>query len=51
MAFNCTLENPGSLLIYGRERLSLTEFNLTPPTRMMGLVRVSEWVDIDLALR
>jgi hypothetical protein len=49
--FNCTLENLGSLFIYGRERISLTEFDLTPPTRMMGMVRVSEWVDIDLALR
>jgi hypothetical protein len=51
ITFNCKLENPESLFIYGRERISLTEFDLTPPTRMMGMVRVSEWVDIDLALR
>ncbi|MCK6618351.1 MAG: hypothetical protein L6Q51_11985 [Cyclobacteriaceae bacterium] len=49
--FDCTLENTGSLYIYGRQRISLTEFNLTPPTRMMGMVRVSEWVDLDLELR
>ncbi|QOI98159.1 MAG: hypothetical protein HRU69_11990 [Flammeovirgaceae bacterium] len=49
--FDCTLENPGSLYIFGRQRISLTEFELTPPTRMMGMVRVSEWVDLDLELR
>lgn len=42
--FDCTLEDPGSLFIHGRQRVSLTEFELTPPTRMMGMVRVSEWV-------
>lgn len=49
--FNCTVEDPGSLLIYGRQRVLLTDFGLTPPTRMMGMVRVSEWTDLDFELR
>lgn len=47
----CKVENPGSLLIYGRQKVLLTDFGLTPPVRMMGMVKVNEWVDLDFALR
>jgi hypothetical protein len=47
----CTLENPESLLIFGRQKMLLTDFELLPPTRMMGMVKVSELVELDLALR
>ncbi len=49
--FDCSLEDPGSLLIFGRQRFSITDFDLTPPSRMMGMVKVSEWVDFDFELR
>jgi hypothetical protein len=48
---SCKVENPGSLLIYGRQKVLLTDFGLTPPVRMMGMVKVNEWVDLDFALR
>jgi hypothetical protein len=48
---SCKVENPGSLLIYGTQRILLTDFGLTPPVRMMGMVKVTEWVDLDFALR
>jgi hypothetical protein len=47
----CKVENPGSLLIHGRQRMMLTDFELVPPTRMMGMVKVSEVVELNLALR
>ncbi len=48
---SCNVENPGSLLIFGKQKILLTDFGLTPPVRMMGMVKVSEWVDLDFALR
>jgi hypothetical protein len=48
---NCKIDSPGSLLIFGREKINLTDFELEPPIRMMGMVKVNEWVDFDLALR
>jgi hypothetical protein len=48
---NCKIDNPGSLLIYGREKIRLTDFDLVPPVRMMGMVKVNEYVDFDLSLR
>lgn len=47
----CKVENPESLLIYGKQKISLSEYGLTPPVRMMGMVKVSEWVDLDFSLR
>jgi hypothetical protein len=47
----CKIDNPGSLLIYGREKMRLTDFELVPPVRMMGMVKVNEYVDFDLSLR
>lgn len=48
---NCKVENPGSLLIFGRQKILLSDFELTPPVRMMGMVKVNDWVDLDFALR
>ncbi|MBL7857450.1 MAG: hypothetical protein JNM57_07155 [Cyclobacteriaceae bacterium] len=47
----CKIENPGSLLIYGKQTLQLADFNLEAPTRMMGMVKVNEQVEFDFALR
>jgi hypothetical protein len=47
----CTINNPGSLLIFGKEKIRLTDFELEPPSRMMGMVKVNEFVDFDLSLR
>jgi hypothetical protein len=45
------VENPGSILIYGKQKLLLTDFKLQAPTRMMGLVKVRDVVEFDFALR
>lgn len=31
----------------GNKRLSIRDFGLTPKSRMMGLIKVSEWINID----
>jgi hypothetical protein len=31
----------------GEKRMSIREFGLTPPVKMMGLVKVSEWITVD----
>ena len=31
----------------GKKKLSIRDFGLTPETKMMGLIKVSEWIDID----
>jgi hypothetical protein len=48
---SCKVENPGSLLIFGRQKILLSDFGLTPPVRMMGMVKVNDWVDLDFSLR
>ena len=48
---DCKVENPGSLLIYGTQTILLTDFGLTPPSRMMGMVKVNDYVNLDFALR
>jgi len=47
----CKLENPESLFIHGQQRILLTDFDLVPPRRMMGMVKVSEVVELNMALR
>ena len=32
--------------VQGKVKLSIKDFGLTPPTEMMGLIKVSEWIDI-----
>ncbi|MNX24805.1 YceI-like domain protein [compost metagenome] len=33
--------------IKGKKKLSIRDFGLTPVSQMMGLIKVSEWIDID----
>jgi hypothetical protein len=30
----------------GRVKLSIKDFGLTPPVEMMGLIKVSEWIEV-----
>ena len=34
--------------LIGKMRLSIKDFGINPPTEMLGLIKVSEWIDIDL---
>lgn len=31
----------------GRKNISIRDFGLIPPVEMMGLIKVSEWIDLD----
>ncbi|HEY6144478.1 MAG TPA: YceI family protein [Flavobacterium sp.] len=33
--------------VNGSKKLSIRDFDLTPETKMMGMIKVSEWIDID----
>jgi len=33
--------------VNGSQKLSIRDFGLTPETKMMGLIKVSEWIDIN----
>lgn len=33
--------------VNGNKKLSIRDFGLTPQTKMMGMIKVSEWIDID----
>lgn len=33
--------------VNGCKKLSIKDFGLTPETKMMGMIKVSEWIDID----
>lgn len=33
--------------VNGSKKLSILDFGLTPETKMMGMIKVSEWIDID----
>jgi len=39
-----------SVEITGNKRMSIRDFGIIPPSPMMGMVRVSEWVDIQMNL-
>jgi hypothetical protein len=40
--------NNGDLYtVNGNKKLSIRDFGLTPQNKMMGLIKVSEWIDID----
>ncbi len=42
------LNNNGDLhIVDGKKKLSIRDFGLTPETKMMGLIKVCEWIDID----
>ncbi len=36
--------------VEGKKRLNIRDFGLTPPEEMMGLIHVSEWIDVDFHL-
>jgi len=41
-------EKKGDLYAFnGIKKLNIHDFGLSPPTEMMGLIRVNEWIDID----
>ncbi|MDD2797116.1 MAG: YceI family protein [Bacteroidales bacterium] len=41
----------GDLVIAdGKKKISIKDFSLTPPVQMMGLIRVSEWINVDFHL-
>lgn len=48
----CTIEVEGSGLIHlkGGRNFTFSDFNLTPPTRMMGLVKVEDSIEVNFHL-
>lgn len=42
-----TLNENGGYTINGRIRLTIRDFGLEPPVEFFGLVKISEWVEID----
>ena len=34
-------------LVDGKKKINIRDFNLNPPVQMMGLIKVSEWIDVD----
>lgn len=41
------VSNGDVYIINGSKKLSIRDFGLTPETKMMGMIKVSEWIDID----
>jgi len=39
--------NGETYTVDGNKRLSIIDFGLTPESKMMGLIKVSEWIEID----
>jgi hypothetical protein len=37
-------------VVDGKKRISIRDFGLEPPVQMMGLIKVSEWIDVDFHL-
>ncbi|MFZ4457118.1 MAG: YceI family protein [Bacteroidales bacterium] len=37
-------------IIDGKKRISICDFGLEPPVKMMGLVKVSEWIEVNFHL-
>lgn len=42
-----TIEN-NILKAKAKKKLSIRDFNLEPPTALMGMIKVSEWIEINL---
>lgn len=38
------------VMVDGNKSLNIRDFGLTPPVEMMGLLKVSEWIDLDFHL-
>jgi hypothetical protein len=41
------VSNGNEHTVNGSKKLSIRDFGLTPETKMMGMIKVSEWIDID----
>lgn len=41
------VSNGNEYTVNGSKKLSIKDFGLTPETKMMGMIKVSEWIDID----
>lgn len=39
--------NGNTYTVNGSRKLSIRDFGLTPQSKMMGMIKVSEWIDID----
>ncbi len=39
--------NGDSYIVDGKKKMSIRDFGLSPQNKMMGLIKVSEWIDID----
>lgn len=39
--------NGGLYAVDGKKRMSIRDFGLNPKSKMMGLIKVSEWIDVD----
>ena len=49
--FPVSISTKGNLVtVTGRKRMTIKDFGLVPPVAMLGIVRVSEWIEIDLKI-
>ncbi|PWA07457.1 YceI family protein [Flavobacterium psychrotolerans] len=39
--------NGNQYVVDGKKKMTIRDFGLTPQSRMMGMIKVSEWIDID----
>jgi len=47
-SFPISFNSNGDLYaVNGKKKMSIRDFGLTPKSKMMGLVKVSEWIDVD----
>ena len=44
-----TLHDDAKFHLKGNKRISIRDFGLEPPVAMMGLIKVSEWIDIQIS--
>ncbi len=44
-----THQNDSKIHLKGNKRISIRDFGLEPPITMMGLIKVSEWIEIQFS--
>lgn len=44
-------KNDGYVVVKGKKKINIRDFGLEPPVEMMGMIKVSEWIEIDFNLR
>lgn len=49
ISFSVECEND-LYIITGKKRINIRDFGLQPPTEMMGLIKVNEWIEVDFHL-